>query len=206
MGSDMVGKFSLVDRARNEAPIVSAEGQDPRPADQRDPSNSHGVIPMTKAQQRRLSDTRFLRQTFKDAWRQTLCPLTRCGGVWIRDLSARRGERRICAQAVRPAGCRHVEPGPHSSFSSERQTAPVLSKQLIALKVIAELNLVHEKCPLGQHSADGISVAIRYVIRRAEYTPSPARVLGRGRGLQEVDIQRVEREAKEDKLVRRFHV
>ena len=37
---------------------------------------------MTKA----LSDTRFLTQIIKDAWRPTLCP--RCRGLWVRDFRA----------------------------------------------------------------------------------------------------------------------
>ncbi len=52
---------------------------------------------MTPGQTRRLSDTRFLTQTIKDALRPTLCP--RCNGLWIRDF---RGSR----VTYECAGCR----------------------------------------------------------------------------------------------------
>lgn len=81
-------------------------------------------------------------------------------------------------------------------------------KQLTTRKVIAYLNIVHKKYSHGcELSVDGLSAASRYAMRRAEYTlSSRQRLLGRGRGQQEVDIQAVEGEAKEDKFDRRFHV
>ena len=42
-----------------------------------------------------LADASFLRQTFKDAIRPIRCPLPRCGGVWVRDLTAKR-ETYLC--------------------------------------------------------------------------------------------------------------
>jgi hypothetical protein len=55
-------------------------------------------------------------------------------------------------------------------------------KQLTTIKVIADLNMVHERCPRSELSADGLSVASRYAIRRAGYTLVRALGLWRGRG------------------------
>ena len=60
---------------------------------------------MTKAQLRRLSDTRFIDEAWKDGLRPSpvaqwprppmRCPLPRCGGTWVRDLTATK-EKYLC--------------------------------------------------------------------------------------------------------------